>query len=464
MAPAIAPGPSFPLHVLPPQLAATVKSFAEERCLSLDFMAGAMIGAGSAAIGNRARVLGYDGRTEPTNLFMALVGWPGTGKSLALSVSEAALMRIEDASREALDGQDAKVSAMARGFRESVADRLSHEGIEPQDERKQARPEVRAPRLLLSEFSIAGLLDELQGDAAGRSVLVDELTGVLASSSGQAGLKFRALLLQSFDGKPYRKRLAGQDLIHVPALQISILGGTQPDRVAAIVGRARDGLAPRFLFVAPEVDPIVAMAKGSGPTAEWEAALRRMVGIEPLADGDRYAREILLTESARAPLEAAGAEWVRRQKDAEPSQRDFLSRARQQTIRLGAVIAQLEYSLSGQDGAISEIGAAEIERAIVLVDGYFLSMAQRTFDLAGSPRDGDAKRLARYFRRLGRRVINVRDDVHRGPGSPTKSTAAAAEAIAELRSRGLVREAAHDPDARGRPSVNLEVHPDLLAS
>jgi hypothetical protein len=250
----------------------------------------------------------------------------------------------------------------------------------------------------------------------------------------------------------------------VPALQITILGGTQPDRVAAIVGRARDGLAPRFLWIAPEVDPIAAMARGSGPTAEWEATLRRIIRIEPLADGVRYAREILLSESARTPLEGAGTDWVRRQKDAEPSQRDFLSRARQQTIRLSAVIAQLESSLSGQDGAIAEIGAAEIERTIELVDSYFLPMAQRTFDLAGSPRDSDAKRLARYFRRLGRRVINLRDDVHRGPGSPTKSPAAAAEAIAELQSRGVVREAAHDPDARGRPSVNVEVHPGLLDS
>jgi len=464
LAPAVLPGPSFPTDVLPQQVGATVKAFADERRISPDFLAGALIGAGSAAIGNRARVLGYDGATEPANTFVALVGWPGTGKSLALSVAEAPLMRIEDALQEGRDGQGPKVSAMARGFRDSVKESLAHEGMEPRDEDEHRSPSSPSARLLLSEFSVAGLLDELQGDAGGRAVLVDELTGALAGSSGQAGLKARALLLQGYDGKPYRKRTATAGLIHVPALQISILGGTQPDRVPAIVGRARDGLAPRFLWIAPEIDPIAAMAKGSGPTADLEAALLRMIRIEPFADGARYAREIVLSEAARAPLEAAGGRWIEKQKGADPVQRDFLSRARQHSIRLGTVNAQLEHSLSGKDGAIAELSAGDIERAIALVDNYFLPMGQRTFDLAGSPRDTDAKRLARYLRRLGRRVISVRDDLHRGPGSPTKSPAAAAEAIAELRARGLVREAARDPEARGRPSVSLEVHPDLLKS
>jgi len=349
-APAVSPGPSFPTDVLPTQVGATVKAFADERRISPDFVAGALIGAGSAAIGNRARVLGYDGATEPTNTFVALVAGPGTRKSQALLVAKAPLMRIEDTLQ---------------------AEQGEHKS-----------PSNPSARLLLSEFSEAGLLDELEGDAGGRAVLVDELTGAFANFSGQAGLKARGLLLQGYDGKPYRKRTATGRLNHVPALQISVLGCTQPDRVPAIVGCARDGLAARFLWIAPEIDPIAATAKGSGPTADLEAALLRMAHIEPFADSARYAREILLSEAARAPLKAAGGRWVERQKGADPMQRDFLARACHHSVRLGAVIAQLEHSLSEKDGAIAELSAGDIERAIALLDHYFLPMGQRTFDLA----------------------------------------------------------------------------------
>jgi hypothetical protein len=78
------------------------------------------------------------------------------------------------------------------------------------------------------------------------------------------------------------------------------------------------------------------------------------------------------------------------------------------------------------------------------------------------PGDSDAKRLARHFRRLGQPTIVVRDDVYRRAGSPTKTAATAGPAIVELMKRGFVREAPADPQAKGRPSVILEVHPDLI--
>jgi hypothetical protein len=460
--PAIAPGPSFPTTALPTQVESLVKGFAAERRLSVDFVASAIIGGASAAIGNRARLLGYDGNAEPLTLFMALVGWPATGKSLALSIAETALMRIEDSLYKERGELGVAASAMARTVGGSVKARLSHEGIEARSRDETSPQPASPPRLLLSEFSVAGILKELQGAAEGRFVLIDELTGALSSSAGQAGLKSRALLLLAYDGKTYRKQLATQ-FIHVPALQIGILGGTQPDRVAAFVSRARDGFAPRFLWIAPEVEPIAAMATGSGPVAEWQAALTRMARIKPAADEHGYPRLIPLTESARAPLEAAGAAWTEAQKFAEPAQRDFMSRGRQQAMRLSGVIAQLEHSLGGKDGAIAEVAAGDIERTIALMNEYFLPMAERAFALAGAPRDSDAKRLAHHFRRLGRQRINMRDDVYRCPGSPTKSPAAAAEAIVELIERGFVREAPREPGVKGRPSVILEVHPALLA-
>lgn len=463
LSPPIASSVVFPLQALPPQLSATVADFATARRLCHDFVAGAILGAASAAIGNRARLLGFDGCSEPLSLFIALIGWPGTGKSSAISLAEAPLSKIEDALHNAYEASGVatrKLSALAASFSSVVSRRLSHEGIDNHTNQYVDTPE--SPGLLISEFSAAGLLDELKGGQNGRAIVVDELTGALAVSSGAAGLKARALLLQGFDGKPYRKRTATHGSMTVPALQIAILGGTQPDRVQALVGRVRDGLVPRFLWLAPEVEPSAQMAQGSGPVETLQNALACLVRIQPASDINGYARLIPLAASARKPLEAAAQLWAAAQKNVDPAGQDVIARARQQALRLSGVMAQFEHALSGGEGAIDELTELQVERGLTLMQNYFLPMAERTFALANVPRESDAVRVARYLRRLGRPLINLRDDLHRGAGSPVRTPAAVGEAIAELKARNFVREAPRDPHGRGRPSVVIEINPALF--
>lgn len=465
LAPSTAPGPAFPIDALPEHSRSLVDEFVAARHLNVDFLAGALIGAASAAIGNRARLIGFDGRAQPLSLFIAIIGWPATGKSEVLALAEEPLARIEDALHAAFTAQGSgsgRLSTLAASFAATAARRLSYEGIAPDTDTDDEN--ASQPGLLLSEFSAAGLLDELRSGIDGRALIVDELTGALAGSSGQAGLRSRALLLQAFDGKPYRKRTATAGLVTIPALQIAILGGTQPDRVPAIVGRARDGLVPRFLWIAPEVEPHATLPSGSGPMDAWQAALARLVRIPPAADESGYAHPIPLGESARGPMEAAAHHWVADQKRSDPTERDVIARARQQAMRLSAVIALLEHALTEREGAVEEVTGADVERGIVLMDQYFLPMAARTFALAGAPRESDALRLARHLKRLGRPTLSVRDDITRGAGSPVRNAAAVAEAIAELKARGLVREAPREPGALGRPGIMLAVHPALLTA
>lgn len=460
--PPVQAGPAFPVDVLPERTAALLVEFATVRRLSLDYVACAVIGAASAAIGNRARMLSFDGRLEPLTLFITLVGWPASGKGGAIAIARAPLTRIQDALLAAhvarAGNSSARLSTLAASFRSSVARRLSHEGVAEAEGNGTDEP----PGLLLSEYSVAGLIDELQHAPEGRTLISDELTGPLSGASGQSGLKARAMLLEAFDGQPYRKRLATKGLILVPALQVSILGCTQPDRVTVLVGQARDGLVPRFLWCAPEVEPTAALPDGAGPIEAFEAALARLVRIEPAGDEEGYSRAIPLAAKARLPLETAAATWITSQMQAEPTIRDVLARARQQAMRLSVVLALLEHALAGREGVIDVVEAADVARGIALMDRYFLPMSERTFAMAGTPRETDTVRLARYLRRLGRAQVSLRDDLYRGVGSPVRTPAAVAEAVAELKARGLVREASRDPHARGRPGLLIEVHPGLI--
>lgn len=465
VAPSTVPAPSFPLEVLPQRAGGLIADFSDQRRLQLDFVAGAVIGGFSAAIGNRARLKGFDGEAEPLALFVALAAPPGTGKSKALNIAGKPLNRIDEAMIAAYDAATASeggysLSALASALKETVARSLLLEGRSGagDEEDDEIGP---PPGLVLTETTAAGLLDELEEGCDGRVVVNHELTSVLALGSGAGALKTRAILLQAFDGEPYTKRTKANGRTVVPALHIAIIGATQPDRIMLLAGKARDGLVPRFLWYVPDVTPHAEMAVGPGDIQAFEDALVRLIRIEPAQDAGGYSRRIILLDEARSPLEAASERWIEAQRKADGVMQDVLGRARQQALRLATVLALAEHALAGNDGAIASVGADDVQRGIELMDRYFIGMAERAIGYAGAPLASDALRLARYLRRLGKATVSVRDDIYRGPGSPVRKADAVAVAFEELRQRGFIRDVARSGSI-GRPGLLIEVHPDLI--
>jgi hypothetical protein len=86
LSPPTSSAPRFPIESLPKSLASLVAQFAEARRLSVDYVAGAILTACSGAIGNRARLLTFEGGAEPLAVFTGLIGPPSVGKSLAISI------------------------------------------------------------------------------------------------------------------------------------------------------------------------------------------------------------------------------------------------------------------------------------------------------------------------------------------------------------------------------------------
>lgn len=464
--PTDAPAPIFPIETLPLQLRGLVMGFAGQRRLPLDYVAGSVIGACAIAIGNRARLVGFDGRREPLPVFIALIGAPASGKSQALDIASEPLNRIEEAliaADEAARSPDRKghsLSSLASVLRDGVARRLRLEGRSGSSE-VQGDDGVAPPGLLLTETTVAGLLDELAGGIEGRGILNHELTSLLSSGNGQAALKTRGILLQGFDGGVYRKRTATSGLVTIPALHLSIVGATQPDRVKTLIGNARDGLVPRFLWIAPDANPTAEMAVGSGQTMLFEQLLTRLIQIEPARDEGGYSQRIVLLEDTRQILEAASRRWIDAQIKADGLMKDVYARGRQQALRLATVLAQAEHTLAGAEGVIPSLGQAAVERGILLVDQYFIGMAERVIGMVGAPAASDAARLALFLRRIGKTVVSVRDDIYRGAGSPVRRTAAVAVALEELRQRGFIRDVERGGSV-GRPALMIEVHPNLI--
>ena len=466
--PSTSPAPRFPIEALPENLRSLIVKFAEARLLSVDYVAAAILTACSGAIGNRVRLLTFEGDAEPLAMFTTLIGPPSVGKSLAISVVEKPLIAIDQALQKThrlmLRGADQKfLEKFDQKLRETVARRLLLEDLPLEDESSDGDGVVAAPGIVLSEFTGAGLLDELRTGVDGRTMVAHEISGALAFGAANQGLRSRGLILEGYDGKPRIVRTKTEGKVLIPALLISILGATQPTRLAKLLGDAHDGLAARVWWIYPDVEPRIYLPRASGPVDQLSAILTRLVAIAPASASDGYSALVPLAADAREPLEAAAARWARLQPLTDGLYRDLVGRALQHAQRLSAVLSIAEHLAADREGLPLSVGAASVEAAVTLVDGYLLPMGERVLCIASGPTESDTARLARFLARGGKSTINVRADVLRAAGSPVRDPQAAAEALEELRRRNVIRQATRDPEQLGRPSQSFEVHPALLA-
>jgi hypothetical protein len=462
MTPTAAPAPPLPLDKLPPSFAELVGDFVEARRLVPDFAAFSILSACSGAIGNRARVRLYDGTLEPLAVFTALVGEASTGKSLAIGTVEPPLRLLDG---DLLRGAIGVIRATGRAavaqvdskIRKKVAGRLAiaYETPEIQSTDEPANP------ILLSETTGPGLIEELGGDMAGRTLITHELVGALGYLGSSQPQRSRGLLLQGYDGNPVVvvSKTAGR--IVIPALLLTILGATQPARLHSLLRNADDGFAARFFWIFPNSTPVVALGLSSGPLDLLTAILARLRAIQPARNSEAYSAVVPLAPEALVPLEAASGKWAIQQQLSGGLISATLGRGRQYAIRLAGLFEIIAHAMAEKPGLPPTVGLTSITSAIALVDEYILPMAERVFS-AEHGKDSDAVAIAKYIARTGRTIINVRADIVRGRGSPVSKPLAVREAVEELVQRSVLK---HPPQssARGRPSSDLLVHPELLA-
>jgi hypothetical protein len=237
-------GPPFPVQVLPPPLASFVD--AEHCAMGADPSALAMaaLTVVAGALHAETCVRAGEGWDEKPIMWTALVGPPSAMKSPIIQKVTSPLRKI-DHLRHATWGQQY--------------------GTWKQNKVGGANPgpcPAKPGRLLIQDVTPEKVAEILSRDPAGSLMVHDELAALLGSferyNSGQSS---RAFFLSCWNGGPFLKDRVGQGThddcaeIRVDNLALAVLGGIQPDRLAAIRDLTSDGLLQRFLPVlmqAPE--------------------------------------------------------------------------------------------------------------------------------------------------------------------------------------------------------------------
>lgn len=454
--------PAFPMDALPEKFRAVADSIATARYLNIDLVTCSLLATASGAIGNRVRLQVTNMAAEPLALFMILVAESGDGKTEAIGLGQAVFDDIEHRGSMISMPKDPVADAIDKARNLAARQAIAREGgIVAADPANVSGGSGRR-RFVLTSFTMAGLRNALAERAEGMTAVNDEIIHIMGLNSrgGADVVRARTIILKGFDGKPYQFESAAGD-VFVPALQLTILGGIQPDRIPLLLGTALDGMAPRFLWCAPDVVRFNAMPESDGELPQFMAAAGRLAAMEPARLPDRFYATMPISAEARQVMMDANADWDKRGERAPRLTKSLLARSRSQALRLAGVMALTERALAGEETPGGALSGDDAERGVMLMNRYFLPMAERaTTELQHQKPETPAAQLARHLVTLGKKEINARADILRGVGSPLHDADVIATALEELRLRGYVRKVPHI--GLGRPASTYQVNPNLL--
>ncbi|WP_331372875.1 YfjI family protein [Sinorhizobium chiapasense] len=256
----------FDAGMLPEALAAYVFDIAERQQCPVDFVAVAALVGLSGLAGNRIRIAPkqHDDWEVVPNLWGALIGRPGSMKTPAIKAALAPLYAIEKQLREEwtearhaadIDAELTKLKRKDAGKRASKAygkgDKAAARDIlsEVEDDDDSGSP---CPRLIVNDATVEKLGELLNENPRGLILVRDELHGWIARMENERYQEDRSFYLEAWTGDTsFVYDRIGRGTIPIEHATLSIIGGIQPSRIAALVhaavtGARDDGMIQRL--------------------------------------------------------------------------------------------------------------------------------------------------------------------------------------------------------------------------
>ena len=471
--PHVAPAPAFPDHVFPAPWRPWIAAAAEGASSPPDYVAGALLAAAGALLGNARHPRAWPGWTEPPSLNVALVGLPSAGKSPAMGVILSVVAGVEAElnadfearKREAATAKQEAAERLAIWETEVKTAVKSGSPVPDQPAGAVAPPAAQRRRAYSTDPTIAKAARLSQANPRGMLLFRDELSGWFGGMAGKEHGPDRAFWLQAWNGSAWTPDRVkdGDDEVTVRHLTWAIVGGIQPDKVASLMlAGDDDGLSARFLPIWP--DPVKPTRPTGTANEVWATAalmkLRSIAwegpdrGVTPLSEG---AANILQDwRNKVAAREAAETGHYL----------SWLGKLPGFALRLSAILQHLAWCTDARNPEPPDsIGDLAMLHAVTFLDSYAVPMARRTFGEAARPKpERDAQHLARWLLRCDPmpELLNARE-LRRMAGGPGLADAETTEAaLAELAEAGWVRSApTRAGGGFGRARSDWQVNPAI---
>lgn len=467
--------PSFPVDALPSPLREWVEAEAHATQTPTELAGLIAMAVCSAGVARKVTVEPWEGWTEPTNLFVAVLLESGNRKSAVFGDATKPIRELET---ELIDDAKPFVAREASVRRQkekrlAALEKKIAEGKNEADDRDEAAKLAEAlatdpvpvlPRLRVDDATsekLEMMLKEQGGRIASMSPeggVFDVMAGLYSKSGGA---QFD-VYLKGHAGDDLRTDRVGREGVDVPRPALTCAYAIQPQVIEGLAEnpafRGR-GLLARFLYALPESrigereirpEPVPRETANA-----YSRAVRRLFQETP----DR------LTLSLTAPAVDVFAEWCEQIEtllgddgDLE-TVRDWGSKLWGATLRIAAVLHCV-----GEGTANATIASGTIENA-VRIARYLIPHAEAVLRRMHANNDGgdaDARYVLRWIVRHERRTFSIRDlyqHARRRFDSPDDQIGP----LAELERRGYVRRVQQSTEGPGRkPSPAYESNPAIF--
>lgn len=271
----LAPVAPFDMALLPESLRSWVEDIADRVQCPPDYLAVTVMGALGSVIGRKIGIRPQR-KTDWTitpNQWGLIVGRPGVLKTPALEAALAPLKRLAASAIDAHRAAEAEYQTVARLHKlqveegEKRARKALAGGGNLVDAASALQVEAPEPpvckRYIAVDSNVASLGELHMQNLNGLLVHRDELVSLLKALDREDHVEERGFYLTGWSGdSAYTFDRIGRGLnLHIPAVCLSLIGGTQPGRLSEYIGHAvkggagDDGLIQRFgLMVWPDTN------------------------------------------------------------------------------------------------------------------------------------------------------------------------------------------------------------------
>lgn len=253
--------PELDVHALPDAFQGYVVDSSERMQCPPEFIACALMVGAAATIGNivtlqpKARDTGW---MVTATLWGAIVGRPGMLKTPALEAGVRSLRGIEERLRQEHQLKMDEYAATKTLYDIALANakRLAKNSAVDASSIPVEPTEPDQERIIVNDSTPEKLVEILKGSPRGVLLMLDEISGLLATLDKRGYEGARALYLSGWNGlQSHSSDRIGRGSTYIPRVNIGILGGIQPGKLqkyvrgAADGGDQDDGLMQRFQFI-----------------------------------------------------------------------------------------------------------------------------------------------------------------------------------------------------------------------
>lgn len=254
----------FPAQAMPEALKRLIEVASKSQGYPKSFIAVPILTVLGAAIGGYTKVEINPGHQQKPNLFTAVIGESGSGKSPAQAIAVSPIIHLQETLKEEVDNHNRKIKAEIKELKRLKKNKLNKKDSRIDDDLREAQKDLRKYSVLyVNNATTEALLSIHQENPKGVIQIFDELSALVTGMNQYKGGKGddRQFWLTAWSGREFIKVRKGKNAyegMEIHGLKetcISVTGGIQPAEITKIIGKNReassDGFAQRFLMAYP---------------------------------------------------------------------------------------------------------------------------------------------------------------------------------------------------------------------